>query len=841
MSSIKLERVFRRTYTWALLITALISSVTYYLLINVSNAQLETAQRSDLALDVRTAMHSMAFLANRLVIVTEDTARDAIRQEMLANVQRMSDTYNRLLAAARTPQVIAIHLQPPYHLAEETASFLESVRELTKLPVITAETPAYQHVITLRPVLLDGLNRLADQYSLESEVMVHDSQRIETALILLMLLTLGVEVVFIFRPMEHLIVTTQNALRAEAERSQAAAFALRDSETRYRQMFENNPAVKLLIDPQDGRIVEANHAASEFYGYPLDKLKTLTVMDINVLPPQTVIAIRDRILTGPSGVNQGHHRLASGETRHVEVFAGPLSLNNRTYVYAIIQDISQRKQAEDALRENENRFRTLFEQNSDGIFILGLDGKLLAMNQSAVDLVGYSRDEIDEYPIPQLSAETSPSLQVVDRLIAGEHLPIYERLFRRKNGEVFPVEINAALVRASDGTPLHIQSIVRDISQRKQAERALRESEQRLRLITDNVLDIITQIDGENLIRFASSSYTSILGYEPASILGLSGISLIYPDDVEQFRQAIAAVRAKPNERIAIEGRLVHRDGHALWTETVGTLLFGENGTPNGGVFVTRDITERKRLEQALIEQEKLRTELEKELELSTLKSRMMEIIAHEFRTPLAVIQLTLGTLADYYDRITVEQRAVKFGVINERIQRIADMLSELDIIVRGGFTPSAVQRAPVDLVALCRKVVANLEAEYRVSGRYTLEFATPATIYADPFILINAIRHVLANAALFSPADTPVKVSLTPLQHGFELSVIDTGIGIPADDLPRLFQPFFRGSNIGTLGGLGLGLTIAQAAIHAHQGTIKVESVAGQGTTVKLWVPTTV
>jgi PAS domain S-box-containing protein len=836
VSSVQLEHAFRRTYLWVSLITAIIAIVSHSVLISATNTYIETAHQGDLAADVRETFHEVEFLISRLIIVSDADERQAIRHEIDTSLGVLSALYTEVQAEPQSSALLAIHFQAPYQLAQHMTDFLNTAHQLTMLDIVTAETPAYQQLIAQHPHVQHSLKVLTDKYQEQRTAYATQTQRVDFALLLLILVSVGANIVLNFRPMERLIVNTQNALKAEVERSQAAA---------------------------------------------------------------------------------------------------------------------------SALRENEMRFRTLFEQTNDAIFIMDLNGKLLAVNQSAIDMVGFAREDINTYPIPQLSAESVPSLNILERLVAGERLPIYERLFRRKDGTTFPVEINAEVVRSSDGKPLHIQSIVRDISQRKQAEQALkeseklyrtlvqnmpgtavimfdaemrytlvdgpflkragiighelvgkqpadvfdaemlkiilpinqrilqgeafsyefsrpnfayhayatplrdddgkitgglilehdttdvmhteqalRESEQRLRLITDSIQDLITQTDGNDRITFASPSYQTVLGYDPASLIGKSGKAFLHPDDLDRFRTMLAEISHTPSEPFFLEGRLIASDGRVIWMETVGKLLTDADGKLSGGVYVSRDVNARKRLDQALIEQQKLRIALEKEQELSTLKSRMMEVISHEFRTPLAVIQVSMGTLADYFDRITAEQRASKFDTIYDRIRRITNMLDELDIIVRGSFTPDMVHRVPLDLAAMCRKISTDLEAEYKLTGKCALQLTEPALIYADPFVLTYAIKPILSNAIRFSAPAAAVNVTLVAQDGGFTLTVIDTGLGIPAEEQKQLFQPFFRGSNIGTIGGLGLGLTIAQAAVTAHSGRITIESVENQGTTVSLWIP---
>ncbi len=145
-------------------------------------------------------------------------------------------------------------------------------------------------------------------------------------------------------------------------------------------------------------------------------------------------------------------------------------------------EIKVREVAENELRASEARFRSLFEQINDAVFLLDQEGNHLAANRRAADMLGYTLDEVQQTSLKKTSAELEQSQQVIQRLLAGAHIPPYERLFRKKDGTVFPVEINLERVRDKNGAFMHILSVVRDISQRKQAEAALTSANQQLHL-----------------------------------------------------------------------------------------------------------------------------------------------------------------------------------------------------------------------------------------------------------------------------------------------------------------------------------------------------------------------
>jgi PAS domain S-box-containing protein len=258
---------------------------------------------------------------------------------------------------------------------------------------------------------------------------------------------------------------------------------LQQSENRFRQMFERNRAVKLLIDPDDGSIVDANPAACDFYGYTHEQIRTMHIHDINILPANEISNHMRQALAVDRTTFEFQHRTASGKIHDVMVFSSPVDIQNRLYLYSIIVDVTEQHEAEQALRESEYRYRGLFEQSNDAVVLAGADGSILQVNQRTVEMFGYTEEEFKQLP-PEVIAipERHQSREkVVDFLLSQEEHPPYESVFRHKNGSEIPVEINLVLVRNNAGELTHLQAVIRDISSRKQQE-YIRLERERLRI-----------------------------------------------------------------------------------------------------------------------------------------------------------------------------------------------------------------------------------------------------------------------------------------------------------------------------------------------------------------------
>ncbi|MBK8025264.1 MAG: PAS domain S-box protein [Chloroflexi bacterium] len=263
-----------------------------------------------------------------------------------------------------------------------------------------------------------------------------------------------------------------------------AELAVARSEARYHQMFDSHSAVKLVVDPNTGRIADANAAAADFYGYSREQLRAMRLQDIHTLPEPELF---DHLQTA-AAQEQTHyevqHRLASGEIRDVDVYISPVDTPEGCFNYAIVVDVTAKRQA-------ERCYRSLFEQSNDAVFILDLDGSHVQANARAAEMLGYSLEEMTSlgYRDTVEPLQQPDSAGVFKRLLAGERISPYQRVFRCKDGSQLHGEINIEVIRDADEKPLHFQSIVRDITRRKRMEEALRLSEERYRAAIEASMD----------------------------------------------------------------------------------------------------------------------------------------------------------------------------------------------------------------------------------------------------------------------------------------------------------------------------------------------------------------
>lgn len=290
----------------------------------------------------------------------------------------------------------------------------------------------------------------------------------------------------------------------------------------YRQRFDYHDAVKLLIERGTGKLVDANHAAARFYGYSVDELRSMTIRDLNVMSRDEVEHEIARARSQNRPYYKFRHRLASGEIRDVHSFSSPVVTSEGTYSHSIIVDVTGQY-------EVELRYESLFEQSNDAVFIVDLDGRYLQSNQRAADMLGYAYDELGRTTFHDIIVEEEHHQiqNIVKRLLSGEQVPPYERTYRRKDGTTFLGEINAQVIRNYDGDPIYIQSIVRDITNRKRMEQTTQAFLDEMKALQDIHLEL-------GSIRQLDELYRNMVALSHER-LGIERIALFRLDETEDY------------------------------------------------------------------------------------------------------------------------------------------------------------------------------------------------------------------------------------------------------------------------------------------------------------------
>jgi PAS domain S-box-containing protein len=407
------------------------------------------------------------------------------------------------------------------------------------------------------------------------------------------------------------ILGTQGILFDVTER-QRVEQALRDSEERYRQLFELESDAIVLVDRETHRYVDVNRAAQQIYGYSREEFLQMTPEDVSAEPEKT----RNHIDAGDVHVPFRWHRKKNGERFAVEITANQIIHRGRPTALVTLRDITERRRAEETLKESEVRYQRITEAITDYIFTVRVaDGRAAETTHGpgCLAVTGYQAKEFANDPFlwfRMVAAEDRPGVEEqARRILAGEDPPPIEHRIVRKNGTVRWVRNTFVPHRDERGALVAYDGLLQDITERKQAEEALRESEERLRITLETTKIGSWDWDVKKDVLYASPTYYTMLGYEPDPdhVDREKWLQRVHPDDRAATVSKIQAVLAGTSLGYQYEHRIKHADGSYRWHSVIGhAVASDENGKPARLIGVRMDITERKLAEAGIAHERQL-------------------------------------------------------------------------------------------------------------------------------------------------------------------------------------------------------------------------------------------
>ena len=469
------------------------------------------------------------------------------------------------------------------------------------------------------------------------------------------------------RDKEILVFVAQQVASAIDQKRQETA--LRENELRYRQMFENNRAVQLIIDPETGDIVDANVAASEYYGWSVERLRSMKVWDINTLDEQRLREEMTHVAGQDRSYFQFKHRLANGSIRDVEVHAGPVEVGGHRYLYSIIHDVTERRDAEQALLASEEKYRNIFNFAAVGIFQATQDGRLTTANAALARMLGY--DSVEELLQINLRSDVYLNPAERDRAATADEA---QALWKKRDGAPIWVQINEHSILGEQGESM-FEGFVYDVTERKLAEQQVAAANVQRKAVLDAATGVsIIASDAEGVITVFNSGAERMLGYAASEVIGRhSVIDLHRPEELEDHANRLQAefgyrlsgfdILAHRADREGSEERewtYVKRDGTAITVLLSVTALRRDDGWLTGFLHVANDVTERKRAEETLQKQSAAMTAsmdgigiVNDRLEFTVVNDALAKL--YGYADPQSMVGLSLHTLyeAQTYERFT--------------------------------------------------------------------------------------------------------------------------------------------------------------------------------------------
>lgn len=682
-------------------------------------------------------------------------------------------------------------------------------------------------------------------------------------------------------------------------------------------------------------------------------------------PPSAMLGVPLLIkeqVTGALGmVADSSRRTFDAQDAHLaEAFAGQaaIALENARLYTAAQTEIAERKQAEAALREAQQRYRALFERTNDAVFIMSLDSIHMEVNQRAADMLGYTIEEMVGKPATYFVAqeEIDDAASRRDAVFAGETIPIYERTYRRKDGSTLVGEINVAMVYDDQGNPSHFHSVVRDVTERKRMEAELRASEERYRQLFEGIDDVILVHDVEANVLAVNEAACRRLGYTREELLQMkttdinapsyaegfeerlarqlkegglakiSGVDItkdgrqipvdvntktityqgktailalarditelkameealreseavlteaqrigrignwvntlgqeevywsdelfyifgqenqpitadlitswVHPDDQASLLEAAAAYLAEKS-RLDVEFRCIRPDGEIRYLHSQGEVICDDTGEPIKTVGTVQDVTDRRLAAEH-------RFELELERGRVDALRQFIGDINHDLMTPITTMKTGFYLLGRFKDdpekrEEQLQRMRIQIDQLQERIQAMLNML-RLDAT-----RAEELVLEPVDINAFVSQMV-DVHRPVAAQKHQQLLFQScphGSAVRIEGALVSTALSHLIDNAMIHTAEKGTISVTIECNEQAVIVAVADTGEGIGEEDLTRIFERFYRKESFRPLtSGVGLGLPITRRIAELHGGRLEAESVLGQGSTFRIWLP---
>ncbi|HZQ10675.1 MAG TPA: PAS domain S-box protein [Anaerolineae bacterium] len=484
---------------------------------------------------------------------------------------------------------------------------------------------------------------------------------------------------------------------------------------------------------------------------------------------------------------------------------------NVTGLIGVAQDITARKRAEE-------KFKGLLESAPDALVIVDSSGKIRLVNSQTEKLFGYPREALYgqsvEMLIPPRFRGAHPDFRAsYFRNVTARAMGAGLELFGlRRDGSEFPVDISLSPLNTEEG--MLVTAAIRDVTERKRAERELKRQKELLQAVFDNIPVMIGVFDHAGRYTLINHAWREQLGYTLNEMNTHDIMAELYPDPDQRLEARSFMFAPTPGWR---DFRTVVRSGYAIDTSWAYTPL-------SDGMTIAfgQDITKRK--------------------EVDRLKNEFISTVSHELRTPLTSIRGSLGLIAGGVAGPIPDRAKSMIDIAYKNSERLVRLINDILDIEKIESGKMVFNFKPIELMPLIDQAIeANRAygAQYQVSFVIT-ESVPGIRINADADRITQVLTNLLSNAAKFSPPGSEVEISVRRVAHGVHVAVHDHGNGIPDEFKNRIFQKFAQAdsSDSRQKGGTGLGLSIVKAIVEKHDGTVAFDTIEGVGTTFYFEIP---
>lgn len=576
----------------------------------------------------------------------------------------------------------------------------------------------------------------------------------------------------------------------------------------------------------NGNLIECNQSFADHLGYNLIEMKSMNIVDWDVVfSREELLEILNQIpLNGK--IFESRHKTKSGEIRDVEIYANKVTINENTLVFCSSRDITEKKIAEDFIKESEARFKSIFEENPLVMMIVHPEtSKIIEINNAACTFYGYSREEF-------INTLYSYDLNVSSKqdefrdlwLSKNRKRKQFQAKHKIRNGTIKDVEIYSCPILIREKKL--ILTVINDITERVIAEEKVKKMSQVIEQSPVSV--IITDKDG--IIQYVNSFFTKVTGFTEQEAIGRKPSILksgfTKPEVYDEIWTTITAGKDWFGELLNKK-----KNGELYWEKTIISPITDNRGKIINFVAIQDDVSEMKKMMDEL---RFLKEEAEKS---DRLKSEFLAQISHEIRTPINVIMNFINYIKEEFTLPDNEDIQLAYSSIDsagKRIIRTIDLILNMSELQVGSYD------VKMKFININSDVLQNLYHEYKVSAEQKgLTFriilnTNDFKIFADEYSITQVFSNLIDNAIKYTNSGSVDIIVERDEAERMIVKVKDSGIGMSEEYLKNLFQPFSQedGGYTRKFEGNGLGLALVKKYCSLNNAEIKVESIKGKGST---------
>lgn len=505
---------------------------------------------------------------------------------------------------------------------------------------------------------------------------------------------------------------------------------------------------------------------------------------------------------------------------------------------SVLRIRSEHEEVTEDLAERHRLLRTLIDNIPHIIFMKDTEGRYTLVNKLYAEYANHEQEAI----IGKTALDLFPSAEAqylhafdMENMRQGNVLVDREvETVRHDTGEKRWLLMNQLPLLNAQNEPIGLLGIGHDITDRIRMEQELRYHAS----LIENTSDAIVSTSTDLVVLSWNKAAEAMYEIPAMKAIGRRISELTQTEYHGQTREEVVKQIFEQGEWWGEITQTTHT-GKTMYVQVAATVLRDSDGKITSVISVNRDITSQKQMREAVLNQQQLEMELQQQKDLLATRNRFMSMVSHEFRTPLSVIQSSTELIDYYWDRMTSDKRQMHVRRMRAQVSRLDGLIEDFALAIRAENGHLTFQPATMNIELFCREIFEEFEMSLNEHHQLIFESSDQIDeIHGDRLLLGYILRNLLSNAIKYSPEGGEIALRLTSDRRDITLVIQDEGIGIPPEDQVRLFEPYHRASNVGTIRGTGLGLKIVKDCVELHGGRIEVTSELNQGTTFTLTLP---